>query len=117
MDMYELYGVVDQTIDYSFKGKYMLDMYTFLKNNKVTKSQIQEFLQSSVHKEMSDLIEDLDEYLEGGSDDLHKLLREAYGHLGKPEARKIRNYLYGILEDMKKYEQERRPGRKRKPSK
>ena len=46
MDMYELYGVVEQTIDYSFKGKYMLDMYTFLKNNKVTKSQVQEFLQS-----------------------------------------------------------------------
>ena len=37
--------------------------------------------------------------------------------LGKPEARKIKDYLYSILEDAWKYEQEKRPGRRRKASK
>ena len=41
-------------------------------------------------------------------------MREAYGHIPKPEARKIRKYLYGILEDAWKYERDRRPGRKTK---
>ena len=62
-------------------------------------------------------IYDLEDYLEGGNDSEHKQLREAYGHLGKPEARKIKDYLYKILEDAWKYEQEKRPGRRRKASK
>ena len=47
--------------------------------------------------------------MEGGNDSQHKQLREGYGHLGKPEARKIRNYLYEILQDAWKYEQEKKP--------
>ena len=49
----------------------------------------------------------------GGCTDAVKYLREAYGHIPKPEARKIRKYLYKILEDAWTYEKERRPGRKR----
>ena len=49
---------------------------------------------------MQIIIYDLEDYLEGGSDDLHKQLREGYGHLGKPEARKIKDYLNKILEDV-----------------
>jgi hypothetical protein len=60
---------------------------------------------------------DLEDYLEGGNDEQHKQLREGYGYLGKPEARKIKDYLYSILEDAWKYEQEKRPGRRRKASK
>ena len=56
---------------------------------------------------MQIIIYDLEDYLEGGSDDVHKQLREAYGHLGKPEARKIKDYLNKILEDAWKYEQEK----------
>ena len=59
---------------------------------------------------------DLEDYLEGGNDAEHKQLREGYGHLGKPEARKIKNYLYGILQDAWRYEQEKKPGRRRKSS-
>ena len=40
---------------------------------------------------------DLDDYIEGGSDEIHKQLREGYGHIPKPQARKIRNYLHGII--------------------
>ena len=56
---------------------------------------------------------ELEGYIKGGD----KTLREAYGHIPKPKARKIRDYLYSILEDAWQYEKERRPGRKAKPKK
>lgn len=117
MDNFELYDVIEHTIDFAFEGKYMLNMYEYLKNNKATKREVQEFIESTTAQELNSLVMDLEDYLEGGSDEMHKQLREGYGHLGKPEARKIKNYLYGILEDAWKYEQERKPGRKKKTSK
>jgi len=117
MDNFELYDVIEHTIDFAFEGKYMLNMYEYLKNNKATKREVREFIESTTAQELNSLIMDLEEYLEGGSDEMHKQLREGYGHLGKPEARKIKNYLYSILEDAWKYEQERKPGRKKKTSK
>jgi hypothetical protein len=117
MDQSELYDVVEHTIDYAFKGKYMLDMYDYLKSSKATKRNVQEFIDSNVSREIQLLIMDLEEYLEGGNDEQHKQLREGYGHLGKPDARKIKNYLHSLLQDAWKYEREKRPGRKRNPSK
>tara|TARA_Y100000004_G_C8583361_1_gene273377 strand:- start:10 stop:363 length:354 start_codon:yes stop_codon:yes gene_type:complete len=117
MDKYDLYDTVEHTIDYAFDGKFMLNMYEYLKGVKATKKDAEEFLSSITAKEIKLLITDLDEYLEGGSDEMHKQLREGYGHLGKPEARKIKNYLSGILEDALKYGQEKKPGRKKKTSK
>tara|TARA_R110001606_G_scaffold28835_6_gene90778 strand:- start:1677 stop:2030 length:354 start_codon:yes stop_codon:yes gene_type:complete len=117
MDQFELYDIVEHAIDFAFKGKFVLNMYEYLKSIKATKRDVQEFIDSSTSKEINFIILDLDDYLEGGNDDAHKQLREGYGHLGKPEARKIRNYLYGILQSAWKYEQEKRPGRKRKLSK
>jgi len=117
MDNFELYDVIEHTIDFAFEGKYMLNMYEYLKNNKATKREVREFIESTTAQELNSLVMDLEDYLEGGSDEMHKQLREGYGHLGKPEARKIKNYLYSILEDAWKYEQERKPGRKKKTSK
>jgi len=117
-ELYQMYDVVEHTIDYAFKGKFMLNMYEYLKSIKATKRDVEEFINSPCALEINTLILDLEDYMEGGNDSLHKQLREAYGHLGKPEARKIRNYLYEILQDAWKYEQEKKPGRKRKrPSK
>ena len=67
--------------------------------------------------ELSDLTLELDEYIKGGADNEHKQLREGYGHIPKPQARKIKNYLYGILEDAWKYSHDRRPGRRKSPTK
>ncbi len=114
---WEMYSIVETTIDYAFKGKQMLNMYDYLKSNKATKRDAQEFIESSVAREIQLLIMDLEDYLEGGNDEQHKQLREGYGHLGKPEARKIKDYLLSILEDAWKYEQEKRTGRRRKASK
>ena len=75
------------------------------------------FIDSSTFLELNDIIKDLDEYIEGGADNQHKQLREAYGHIPKPQARKIKVYLYGILEDAWRYSHERRPGRRKKQSK
>ena len=117
MDNQDLYDIIEHTIDYAFNGKYMLNMQDYLVLSKSSKKDVEEFLESSSRKEIDELISDLDNYLEGGSDEKHKQLREGYGYLGKPEARKIRNYLNGIVEDAVKYGREKRPGRKRKPSK
>lgn len=117
MDNPDLYDIIEHTIDYAFNGKYILNMYDYLVLSKSSKKDVEEFLESSSRKEIDALISDLDNYLEGGSDEDHKQLREGYGYLGKPEARKIRNYLNGIVEDAVKYGREKRPGRKRKPSK
>ena len=51
-------------------------------------------------------------------DNEHKQLREkVMDHIPKPQARKIKNYLYGILEDAWRYSHDRRPGRRKKHSK
>jgi hypothetical protein len=110
---WEMYSIVEETIDYAFKGKQMLNMYQYLKSNKATKKDVQEFIDSDVSREIQLLIMDLEQYLEGGNDDQHKQLREGYGHLGKPEARKIKDYLLSLLQDAWRYEQEKKPGRKR----
>ncbi len=115
--LYEIYNDVDYAIDYAFKGKYVLNMYEYLRIKKAKKVDVDEFLNSSVTKEINDLLIDLDEYLHGGSDSIHKQLREGYGHIPKPEARKIRKYLAKIIEDCVKYSNDRKPGRRKKAQK
>ena len=66
------------------------------------------FIESSVAAEVSDTVEELAGYIKGGD----KALKEAYGHIPKPKARKIKDYLYSILEDAWRYHHERKPGRK-----
>ena len=84
---------------------------------KIKKHEIDSFIDSPTFTEIDNLIIELDEYLKGGADSEHKLLREAYGHIPKPQARKIKNYLKTFIDDAKKYSYDRRPGRKKKQSK
>ena len=78
---------------------------------------MEEFIDSPTTKELNDLVSDLDEYIKGGADNDHKQLREGYGHIPKPQARKIRNYLHAILEDAERYNYDKRRGRRKKQSK
>jgi hypothetical protein len=94
-----------------------LKFYYYLKIRGTKKVEVDEFIESTTANELSNLVMDLDDYLEGGSDEIHKQLREGYGHIPKPQARKIRNYLYGILEDAWKYSHDKRPGRRKKQTK
>ena len=96
--MDELYDLVEHAIDYAFEQeKYLFKMYRHLTYIKATRKQVREFIDSSTAKELALLVYDLEQYIKGGSDNEHCQLREAYGHLGKPRARKLRKYLHGIL--------------------
>jgi hypothetical protein len=114
---HEVYYDVEKAIDLAFKGQFVLKFYDYLKIKSVVRREIEEFIESYTASELNSLIMDLDDYLEGGSDEMHKQLREGYGHIPKPQARKIRNYLYGILEDAWKYSHDKRPGRRKKQTK
>lgn len=111
----ELLDLVEKAIDHAFtKDKYLFKMYDYLKLNKFTKAEVEKFIKSPSAANITNAVNDLEEYLEGGSDKHHQLLREAYGHLGKPKARKIKEYLNGLLEDCQVYSAEKKPGRKKK---
>ena len=116
-DFENVYDMIEHAIEYAFQGKMQLKFYDFLKYRKTTKAEVDAFLQSSTAKELADEVLELQEYIKGGKDNLHQQLREAYGHIPKPQARKIKAYLGRILEDAVRYQHDRRPGRRKKKSK
>jgi len=116
-NLQEVCNDVEKAIDYAFNGQFVMKFYDYLKVRKAKRTEVEEFIVSNTAHELSDLVIELEEYLEGGSDEMHKQLREGYGHIPKPQARKIKNYLYGILDDAKKYSHDRRPGRRKKQTK
>ena len=112
--MDELLYLIERSIDEAFEhDKYLVNMYSMLKHYKFTGVKTREVLGSSTFENIQSLIRDLDEYIQGGQDREHKMLRVAYGHLPKPRARKIMKYLNQLIEDTNRYEQERKPGRKK----
>ena len=112
-----LYYDVEKAIDYAFQGKFVLKLYDYLKISNAKRRHADEFIESSTAAEINLLILDLEEYLQGGQDDTHKQLREGYGHIPKPQARRIKEYLYGILEDAWRYSNDKKPGRRKKSTK
>ena len=116
-DFENVYDLVEHAIEYAFEGKMTLKFYEFLKYRKTTKAEADAFLQSSTAHELAEEVLELKEYIRGGRDSNHQQLREAYGHIPKPQARKIKAYLGGILEDAVRYSNDRKPGRRKKKSK
>ena len=109
----DIYDLVERAMEYAFEGKYLLNFYALLQGKKALKREVDEFLNSSTAVELHQSIEELSGYIRGG--DL--TLKEAYGHIPKPQARKIRTYLTKILDDALRYSYDKRPGRKKKSSK
>ena len=116
-DFETVYDMIEHALEFAYQGKMQLKFYEFLKYRKTKKNEVDAFLHSSTAKEISDQIIELQEYIKWGADNNHKQLREAYGHIPKPKARKIQAYLAGSLEDAVRYSHERRPGRRKKDSK
>ena len=116
-DFETVYDMIEHALELAYQGKMQLKFYEFLKYRKTTKVEIESFLHSSTAKELANEVLDLEEYIKGGADNDHKQLREAYHHIPKPQARKIKNYLSKILEDAVRYRHDRRPGRRKKQSK
>lgn len=108
---------VEKAIDYAFQGKFVLDFYEYLKTKGAVKKVVEDFIDSKTAQNIIEIIADLNTYLEGGVDNQHKQLREAYGYLPKPQARKIRDYLDNILIDAEKYNNDKRKGRRKKKTK
>jgi len=105
----ELYHLVDRSIDMAMtEGKFLFKMYPYLRDNKWTRKQTNSFIESTTASELNHIVIELEEYIKGGD----KTLKEAYGHIPKAKARKIKEYLYTILEDAWKYHAEKKPGRK-----
>ena len=109
----EVYFIVERALELAFKGDFVLKFYPYLEGEGVKKKQIEEFIESSTAAEVSDVVLELEGYIKGGD----KALKEAYGHIPKPKARKIKDYLYGMLNDAWTYHAERKPGRKKKATK
>ena len=116
-DFDNVYDLIEHAIEYAFEGKMQLRFYEFLKYRKTTRAEIDAFLGSSTAKELADEVVELGEYIKGGRDSNHQQLREAYGRIPKPQARKIMNYLGTILDDAVRYSYDRRPGRRKNDSK
>jgi hypothetical protein len=113
-DTTEVYQLVERALDEAMLNqKFLFKMYNYLKAAKWTRRETNEFIESSTATQLSNTVEELSGYIKGGD----KLLREAYGHIPKPKARKIRDYLHNILEDSWKYSAERKPGRRKKVAK
>jgi hypothetical protein len=108
---------VEKAIDFAFQGKFILNFYQYLQSNNAKRRHAEQFIDSTTAASINSLVLELDEYLKGGQDPDHKLLREAYGHIPKPQARKIKEYLYGILQDAWRYSHDKRPGRRKKSNK
>ena len=113
-DFETVYDMIEHAIELAFEGKMQLKFYDFLKYRKTKKYEVDAFIESSTAHEISDQVLELEQYIKGGADNNHKMLREAYGHIPKPKARKIRDYLYGILEDAWRYNHDKRRGRKKR---
>ena len=116
-DFDNVYDLIEHAIEYAFEGKMQLRFYEFLKYRKTTRAEIDAFLGSSTAKELADEVVELGEYIKGGRDSNHQQLREAYGHIPKPQAIKIMNYLGTILDDAVRYSYDRRPVRRKNDSK
>ena len=110
----EVYYVLEESLELAFKGQFVIKLYEYFQSRGVTKVEADQFLKSSTFHEIASLVTELTEYLKGGKDSNHQQLREAYHHIPKPQARKIRDYPACILEDAVRYSDDRRRGRKRR---
>ena len=116
-NLIDIYDLIEHAIDNAFEGQMNLKFYDYLKDAKTKKHEVDAFIESTTAAELSDLTLELEEYIKGGNDSEHKQLREGYGHIPKPQARKIRNYLESFIDDAERYSHDRRPGRRKKQSK
>ena len=110
----EVYYVLEEALELAFKGHFVIKLYEYFQVRGVTKAEADQFLKSSTANEIASLVTELTEYIKGGKDNQHQQLREAYHHIPKPQARKIRDYLTCILEDAVRYSDDKRRGRKRR---
>ena len=75
--MEDIYTIVDKAIDVAFEEqKFHLKFYDFMKSCKTQEQERRSFNQSSTAQELIDFVNDLSEYIKGGKDGEHQILKE-----------------------------------------
>jgi hypothetical protein len=116
--MEEVFYDIEKAIDFAFKEKkFVMNFYSYLKVKNARRVDVHDFKQSATAKNIQGLTEELELYVQGGQTDSAKLFREAYGHISKPEARKIINYLLGFINDCDRYIKDKNAKKKKRVSK
>ena len=69
----DLFDIVEQVLDNVFVSKvYTFDMYRYLRSNEIKRPVVDEFVDSITAKNIQTTVDELNLYLEGGSDSDHK---------------------------------------------
>jgi len=109
----DIYDIINLAIDDAFvHEKYQLNFFEYLEHQKTKRKEVISFLESSLCVAIHHQLEELNLYLNGGDRSIY--VRESYDWMGKPRVKRIKEYLETILNDAKRYEQSKRPGRKPK---
>lgn len=104
----EVYNLIEGAVDDAFlKQNLNLKLYDYLRQNNFTKDDLGELLDSHCLNSISSISEELGDYIVGGSDGIHKQLREAYGYMSKPLARKVKIYLDCMVDDIVRYKNDK----------
>ena len=102
--MEEAFYDIEKAIDYAFmERKFVMNFYSYLKVKNARRIDAQTFKESLTARNIQNLAEELHLYIDGGQTNNAKMMREAYGHISKPEARKIENYLLKLRTDCDQY--------------
>jgi hypothetical protein len=113
--MDEVFYDIEKAIDFAFKEKkFIMNFYSYLKVNNARRIDAQNFKSSITANNIKTMADELDLYIQGGQTDSAKQLREAYGHLSKPDARKIMNYILGFISDCDQYIKDKNAKKRRR---
>ena len=104
---------INNVIDLAFyHQQYDFNFFEYLKENKVKKNEINEFLNSIFATHIVGQIQELILYLQQSKES--SVVLESYDWMGIGRAIKLKDYLENIMEDAKRYEKTKRGGRPRK---
>lgn len=90
---------------------YSKKIYDEMKNLSVKRSDVLDFLSSNSFQSILCQVTEIDLYLNGAQN-----LAEAYDWMGKNRVINFKRYLENIILDVKQYETDRKPGRKKRSS-
>ena len=89
-----------------------LNLYEYLQNKKCRRMTVLEFINSNFFIALNHQVEEIEMYLSGTQNSF--LVKDSYDWMGIEKINKIKNYLNNIIDDAKRYEQSKKPGRKPK---
>lgn len=95
--------------DAFYSGDHSKKIYDQLKDLSIKRADVIDFLSSTSFECILCQINEIDMYLNGAQN-----LSEAYEWMGKDKANSFKQYLESIILDVKQYEIDRKPGRKKR---